>query len=197
MILLTGLGNPGEKFKNNRHNIGFMIADQIAKHYFSQPFRSKFFGDFSEGKVNDDRVLLLKPATFMNNSGQSVMAVMNYFRLSSEQVIVFHDELDLESGKIRLKRGGGHGGHNGLRSVHAHIGEGYKRVRLGIGHPGIKNEVSNYVLQDFAKEEQKWLSVLISSISSELRLLLTGNEPEFMNRISLAVEPFRSSRLKL
>ena len=94
MILLTGLGNPGEKFKNNRHNIGFMIADQIAKHYFSQPFRSKFFGDFSEGKVNDDRVLLLKPATFMNNSGQSVMAVMNYFRLSSEQVIVFHDELN-------------------------------------------------------------------------------------------------------
>ena len=197
MILLTGLGNPGEKFKNNRHNIGFMIADQIAKHYFSQPFRSKFFGDFSEGKVHDDRVLLLKPATFMNNSGQSVMAAMNYFRLSSEQVIVFHDELDLESGKIRLKRGGGHGGHNGLRSVHAHIGEGYKRVRLGIGHPGIKNEVSNYVLQDFAKEDQKWLSVLISSISSELKLLLTGNEPEFMNRISLAVEPFRSSRLKL
>ena len=133
----------------------------------------------------------------MNDSGQSVMAAMNYFRLSSEQVIVFHDELDLESGKIRLKRGGGHGGHNGLRSVHAHIGEGYKRVRLGIGHPGIKNEVSNYVLQDFAKEDQKWLSVLISSISSELRLLLTGNEPEFMNRISLAVEPFRSSRLKL
>lgn len=193
MKLFVGLGNPGAKYAGNRHNIGFMAVDRIAADHGFGPWRSKFQGVMSEGRLGRENVILLKPETFMNLSGQSVGEAMRFHKLEPADVIVFHDELDLAPGKCRLKSGGGHAGHNGLRSIHAHIGEAYDRVRLGIGHPGDKNRVAGYVLSDFAKAEADWLDDLLRGISDGAVALAEGEGAKFLNAVSLRTAPPRSS----
>jgi len=193
MKLLVGLGNPGAKYAGNRHNIGYMAVDQIAADHGFGPWRSKFQGVISEGRLGREKVILLKPETFMNLSGQSLGEAMRFHKLEPVDVIVFHDELDLAPGKCRLKTGGGHAGHNGLRSIHAHIGEAYDRVRLGIGHPGDKNRVAGYVLADFAKAEADWLDDLLRGISDGAAALADGEGAKFLNAVSLRTAPSRSS----
>ncbi|HYG84968.1 MAG TPA: aminoacyl-tRNA hydrolase [Azospirillum sp.] len=189
MLLLVGLGNPGAEYARNRHNIGFMAVEDIARRYGFSPWRKRFQGQTAEGTVAGDKVLALEPLTFMNLSGQSVGAALQFFKLKPEQVVVFHDELDLPPGRVRVKKGGGHGGHNGLRSLDAHIGKDYWRVRLGIGHPGDKNGVSNYVLHDFAKADQAWLDPLIDACTAAFPLLVQGQHENFMNKVTLATQP--------
>ncbi len=189
MKLFVGLGNPGAKYAGNRHNIGFMAVDRIADDHGFAPWRVKFQGQMTEGRLGSEKVLLLKPETFMNLSGQSVGEAMRFYKLDPEDVVVFHDELDLAPGKCRVKTGGGHAGHNGLRSIHQHIGENYQRVRLGIGHPGHKDRVSGYVLGDFAKSDQDWLDDLMRGISDGAAALATGDAPGFMNAIALRIQP--------
>lgn len=196
MKLLVGLGNPGPKYAGNRHNIGFMALDRIAEDHGFAPWRSKFQGLLAEGRLGREKVLLLKPETFMNRSGQSVGEAMRFYKLTPEDVIVLHDELDLAPGKCRVKQGGGHAGHNGLRSIHGHIGESYGRVRLGIGHPGHKDRVSGYVLADFAKADQSWLDDLLRGISDGADHLADGDSGKFMNAVSLRTAPPRSSTSK-
>ena len=186
MQLWVGLGNPGGKYAQNRHNIGFMALDRIADAHGFQPWRGRFQGQLSEGRLGGDKVLLLKPDTFMNLSGQSVGEAMRFFKLSPEDITVFHDELDLAPGKLRVKLGGGHAGHNGLRSIHQHIGEAYARVRLGIGHPGHKDRVAAYVLSDFAKADQEWLDDLLRGIAQGAPHLARGEGGQFMNAVALA-----------
>ena len=193
MKLFVGLGNPGAKYAGNRHNIGYMAVDRIAADHGFGPWRSKFQGVISEGRLGREKVVLLKPETFMNLSGQSVGEAMRFHKLEPADVIVFHDELDLAPGKCRLKTGGGHAGHNGLRSIHAHIGEAYDRVRLGIGHPGDKNRVAGYVLSDFAKDEADWLDDLLRGISDGAAALADGEGAKFLNAVSLRTAPPRSS----
>lgn len=192
MKLIIGLGNPGEKYSRNRHNIGFMVVDQLSEAGFS-PWKSKFQGQVSEGRIGSERVVLLKPATFMNLSGQSAGEAMRFYKLDVEDVIVFHDELDLAPGKVRLKTGGGHAGHNGLRSLHQHIGPEYSRVRLGIGHPGHKDKVARYVLHDFAKAEAGWLDDLLRGIEDGIANLVADEGPKFLNAIALRLNPSRPS----
>ncbi|MEM9911831.1 MAG: aminoacyl-tRNA hydrolase [Pseudomonadota bacterium] len=194
MLLFVGLGNPGAKYAKNRHNIGWMALDRIADTHGYTPWRDKFQGSLSEGRLGSEKVLLLKPQTFMNKSGQSVGEAMRFFKLGLDQVIVFHDELDLAPGKLRLKRGGGHAGHNGLRSLHAHIGESYARVRMGIGHPGHKDKVSGYVLSDFAKADADWLEKVLTGVSDGAPELAIGREDRFLNAVSLQTAPPRSSK---
>jgi len=193
MKLFVGLGNPGAKYAGNRHNIGYMAVDRIAADHGFGPWRSKFQGVISEGRLGREKVILLKPETFMNLSGQSVGEAMRFHKLEPSDVIVFHDELDLAPGKCRLKTGGGHAGHNGLRSIHAHIGEAYDRVRLGIGHPGDKNRVAGYVLADFAKADADWLDDLLRGISDGAAALADGEGAKFLNAVSLRTAPPRSS----
>ncbi|MEC7962005.1 MAG: aminoacyl-tRNA hydrolase [Pseudomonadota bacterium] len=193
MQLFVGLGNPGAKYAGNRHNIGFMALDEIARDHGFAPWRSKFQGQVSEGRLGRERVILLKPETFMNLSGQSVGEAMRFYKLTSDDVVVFHDELDLAPGKCRVKQGGGHAGHNGLRSIHQHISPEYTRVRLGIGHPGHKDRVSGYVLADFAKAEQGWLDDLMRGISDGAAHLAEGDNGKFQNAVALRVNPPRSS----
>ena len=187
MKLFVGLGNPGAKYAGNRHNIGFMAVDAIAADHGLGPWRSRFQGQFAEGRLGEQKVALLKPETFMNLSGQSVGEAMRFFKLSPEDVVVFHDELDLAPGKCRVKAGGGHAGHNGLRSLHQHIGDAYHRVRLGIGHPGHKDLVSGYVLHDFAKADQDWLDDLLRGIATGAPKLAAGDKAGFMNAVALQV----------
>ena len=196
MKLLVGLGNPGAKYARNRHNIGFMAMDQIASDHGFGPWRSKFQGVISEGRFGSDKVILLKPETFMNLSGQSVGEAMRFHKLAPEDVIVFHDELDLAPGKVRLKTGGGHAGHNGLRSIHGHIGADYDRVRLGIGHPGHKDAVPGYVLRDFPKADDQWLDDVLRGIGDGAAELVAGKGDKFLNAIALRVAPARSSKSK-
>ncbi|MEM8730333.1 MAG: aminoacyl-tRNA hydrolase [Pseudomonadota bacterium] len=192
MKLFVGLGNPGAEHARNRHNIGFMALDRISEDHGFSPWKNKFQGRLSEGRLGSEKVQLLKPQTFMNRSGQAVGEAMRFFKLIASDVVVFHDELDLAPGKCRCKSGGGHAGHNGLRSIHAHIGEDYNRVRLGIGHPGRKELVSGYVLHDFAKADDAWLDDLIRGISDGAQDLATGDTGKFMNAVSLRVSPPRS-----
>ncbi|MCH2251229.1 MAG: aminoacyl-tRNA hydrolase [Cognatishimia sp.] len=196
MRLFVGLGNPGDKYAGNRHNIGFMALDRIAEDHGFSPWRSKFQGEVSEGKFGSDKVILLKPMTFMNKSGQSVGEAMRFYKLDSTDITVLHDELDLAPGKCRVKAGGGHAGHNGLRSVHQHIGPHYDRVRLGIGHPGHKDAVAGYVLRDFAKADQEWLDDLMRGISDGAEHLARDDGGKFMNAVALRVAPPRSSTTK-
>ncbi|WP_421701634.1 aminoacyl-tRNA hydrolase [Aliiroseovarius sp.] len=191
MKLFVGLGNPGPKYAGNRHNIGFMALDRIAEDHGFAPWRGKFQGSMTEGRLGREKVLLLKPETFMNLSGQSVGEAMRFYKLTPDDVTVFHDELDLAPGKVRLKQGGGHAGHNGLRSIHQHIGADYARVRLGIGHPGHKDAVSGYVLRDFAKAEQEWLDDLMRGISDGAPHLADGDGGKFSNAIGLRMTPPR------
>ena len=192
MLLFVGLGNPGAKYAGNRHNIGFMALDQIAADHGFPPWKSRFNGQVTEGRFGSDRAILLKPETFMNLSGQSVGEAMRYYKLEPQDVIVFHDELDLAPGKLRVKQGGGHAGHNGLRSIHQHIGAEYGRVRLGIGHPGHKDKVASYVLNDFAKAEQGWLDDMMRGISDGAPALARGDNSKFQNAVALRVNPPRS-----
>ena len=193
MKLFVGLGNPGGKYERNRHNIGFMALDQIASDHGFSPWKSKFQAQVSEGKLGSEKVILLKPQTFMNNSGQSVGEAMRFYKLTPDDVVVLHDELDLAPGKCRVKQGGGHAGHNGLRSIHAHIGADYGRVRLGIGHPGHKDAVAGYVLRDFPKADEGWLDDLMRGISDGAGELARGDNGKFMNAVALRVAPPRSS----
>ncbi len=193
MKLFVGLGNPGAKYARNRHNIGFMALDQIASDHGFPAWRGKFQGQVTEGRLGRDKVLLLKPGTYMNKSGQSVAEAAQFYKLGPEDVIVLHDELDLTPGKCRVKDGGGHAGHNGLRSIHAHLGQDYRRVRLGIGHPGHKDQVANYVLHDFAKADEAWLDDLIRGISDGAAALADGDGGRFMNAVALRTAPARSS----
>lgn len=194
MKLFTGLGNPGAKYAGNRHNIGFMALDRIAADHGFSPWRKAFHGEISEGRLGSEKVILLKPSTFMNLSGQSVQAAMTFYKLGPDDLTVFHDELDLAPGKCRLKAGGGHAGHNGLRSISGHIGEAYGRVRLGIGHPGHKDAVAHYVLHDFSKADQDWLEDLMRGISDGIAALAAGEGQKFLNAVSLRTAPPRSSK---
>jgi PTH1 family peptidyl-tRNA hydrolase len=196
MKLFVGLGNPGPKYAFNRHNIGFMAVDRIAEDQGFGPWKSKFQAQITEGRLGTDKVILLKPQTFMNLSGQSVGEAMRFYKLTPSDVIVFHDELDLAPGKARAKTGGGHAGHNGLRSIHQHIGADYDRIRLGIGHPGDKSRVSGYVLSDFAKADQNWLDDLLRGICDGAALLADGDAGKFMNAVALRVNPPKPPRPK-
>lgn len=187
MWLIVGLGNPGREYSNNRHNIGFMAVEAIAQRHRFTPWRRRFQGQSAEGNIGSDRVLALMPFTFMNVSGQAVGEALRFFKLAPEQVIALHDDLDLPPGKVRVKQGGGHGGHNGLRSLDAHIGKNYWRVRLGIGHPGDKALVHDYVLHDFAKTDKIWLDPLLDTVAAECPLILEGAAEKFMSRLALAV----------
>lgn len=196
MKLIVGLGNPGTKYAGNRHNIGFMALDRVASDHGFSPWRSKFQGQVSEGRFGSDKVILLKPETFMNLSGQSVGEAMRFHKLEPADVIVFHDEIDLAPAKVRVKTGGGHAGHNGLRSIHSHIGPDYDRVRLGVGHPGHKDAVPGFVLRDFAKADQDWLDDVLRGISDGVEKLVNDESGKFLNAVALRVAPPRSSTTK-
>lgn len=192
MKLLVGLGNVGAKYARNRHNVGFMIVERIADDHGFSPWRRKFQGEAAEGRLGSQKVLILKPHTMMNLSGQAVGEAMRYHKLSPDEVIVFHDEIDLAPGKCRFKMGGGHAGNNGLRSIHQHIGEGYGRVRIGVGHPGHKDKVPGYVLKDFPKADEGWLDDVIRGCSDGAPKLADGDAPGFMNAVALRVAPQRA-----
>jgi PTH1 family peptidyl-tRNA hydrolase len=191
--LIVGLGNPGAKYAANRHNIGFMALDRLAEDHHIGPWKPRFHALVADGRLGDQRVMLLKPQTFMNLSGQSVGEAMRYLKLEPGDVIVLHDELDLAPGKCRVKLGGGHAGHNGLRSIHQHIGADYVRVRLGIGHPGDKNRVAGYVLDDFAKADRNWLDDLMRGISDGAASLAAGDGGRFQNAVAARMVPARNS----
>ena len=192
MKLFVGLGNPGRDYAGHRHNIGFMALDAIAADHGLGPWKQKFQGEAAEGRLGSEKVLLLKPGTYMNRSGQAVGDALRFYKLEPADVIVFHDELDLAPGKLKVKDGGGHAGHNGLRSIHGHIGEAYRRVRLGIGHPGHKDLVSHYVLHDFAKADQDWLDDMMRGIADGAPALAEGDKAAFMNKVALRLNPPRS-----
>jgi PTH1 family peptidyl-tRNA hydrolase len=195
MQLLVGLGNPGDQYARNRHNIGFMAIDAIARANTFPPFRQKFNGLVSEGAIDGERVLLLKPQTFMNASGDSVAATANFYKLTPEDVTVFYDEIDLIPGKVRVKRGGGSGGHNGIRSIDPQLGANYRRVRLGVGHPGHKDAVMPHVLGDFSKADREdWLDTLLAAVASNAGLVLKGDENTFMNKLAIAVDGDAAAR---
>lgn len=189
MRLVVGLGNPGSGYAKNRHNVGFMAVDDFVRRHSFAPWRAKFQGQLSEGTIGGDKVLVLKPETYMNLSGQSVGAALRFHKLTLDDVIVLHDELDLPPGKIRVKKGGGAGGHNGLKSLDAHLGKDYWRVRIGIGHPGDKDRVTGYVLSDFAKADAAWLEPLLDALAEHLPLLIHGSDTQFMNKVTAATAP--------
>ena len=188
MLLFVGLGNPGAKYARNRHNIGFAVVDEIARRHGFAPWRRRFQGETSEGTLDGARLILLKPTTYMNESGRSVQEAANFFKLTADDITVFQDELELPPAKVRVKVGGGIAGHNGLRSVTSHIGNDYRRVRLGIGHPGIKELVHGYVLSDFAKTDMPWVEALCTVVADNAGLLATGNDASFQNKLHLAMQ---------
>ena len=188
MRLFVGLGNPGAKYAHNRHNVGFMVVDEIARRHGFASWRRRFQGESSEGTLDHERVVLLRPATFMNESGRAVQEAANFFKLAAGEITVFQDELELPAAKVRVKVGGGIAGHNGLRSISAHIGNEYRRVRLGIGHPGVKELVHGYVLSDFAKDERPWVEALCAAIADNAALLATGSDSTFQNKVHLAMQ---------
>lgn len=188
MHLLVGLGNPGPRYAGNRHNIGFMALDALHSRWRGTPWRARFQGEASEITVGADRAILLKPTTFMNESGRAVGEAMRFYKIPLDRVLVFHDELDLPPGKLRVKTGGGNAGHNGLRSITAHCGNDYPRLRLGIGHPGDKALVHAYVLNDFAKAEESWVDTLCRAMAEEAPRLLSGDAAGFQSKVHLAME---------
>ena len=194
MLIFAGLGNPGAKYARNRHNIGYMAVDRIAGDHGFGPWKSRFQGKVSEGRLGREKILLLKPETFMNLSGQSVGEAMRFYKLTPDDITVLHDEIDLVPGKVRVKTGGGHAGHNGLRSVHQHIGETYQRVRLGVGHPGRKELVPHYVLHDFHKADDDWIEDVLRGVSDGAPYLADGAKDRFQNAVALRTAPPRSSQ---
>ncbi|AOR75952.1 aminoacyl-tRNA hydrolase [Novosphingobium sp. 11B] len=183
--LWVGLGNPGPQYVFNRHNVGFMVADAIAEIHGFGPVQKKFQGWLQEGRIGSDKVLLLKPATFMNESGRSVGEAMRFYKLDLSALTVFHDELDLAPFKVKVKQGGGHAGHNGLRSIDQHLGAEFRRVRLGIGHPGHKDRVHGYVLGNYAKAEMDPLADMLGAVAAEADRLANGDDARFMNDVAL------------
>ena len=194
MRLFVGLGNPGAKYARNRHNIGYMAVERIADDHGFGPWRAKFQGVVSEGRLGAEKVVLLKPETYMNLSGQSVGEAMRFYKLGPADIVVFHDEIDLAPGKLRVKAGGGHAGHNGLRSLHAHIGADYVRVRMGVGHPGHKDAVPYYVLKDFPKADEDWLDDMLRGVSDGAEALAQGDTARFANDVALRLNSRRSSK---
>jgi PTH1 family peptidyl-tRNA hydrolase len=188
MRLFVGLGNPGAKYAHNRHNIGFMAVEEIARRHGFAPWRRRFQGETAEGSLDGERVVLLRPMTFMNESGRAVQEAAGFFKLAAGEVTVFQDELELPPAKVRIKVGGGIAGHNGLRSISAHIGNDYRRVRLGIGHPGVKELVHGYVLSDFAKDERPWVQALCEAVAESAGLLTTDRDSTFQNKVHLAMQ---------
>jgi peptidyl-tRNA hydrolase, PTH1 family len=188
MLLFVGLGNPGPRYAGNRHNIGFMAVQAIARRHGIKPWRRKFQGVAVEGTIAGDKLLLLLPGTFMNESGRAVQEAASFYKLGAADIVVFHDELELPPGKLRVKIGGGNAGHNGLRSLSAHVGNDYKRVRFGIGHPGDKNLVEPYVLQDFAKDEWPWVEALCEIVAENAGLLAQSKDSTFQNKVHLAMD---------
>lgn len=184
MKLFVGLGNPGEKYARNRHNIGFMAVERIAELHGFGPWKRKFKAYAADGEIGGEKVLLLKPQTYMNESGQSVGEAARFLKIAEGDVVIFHDELDLLPGRIKVKTGGGNAGHNGLRSISAHIGNETQRVRLGIGHPGNKDAVSYYVLSDFAKADQAWLPDLMEAVAKAAPHLARGDAPRFQTDVA-------------
>lgn len=191
MILLVGLGNPGQGYSENRHNFGFMAADEIVRrHSFNAP-RKRFHGHVQEGQIDGHKIMILKPATYMNESGRAVSEAVRFYKIPPENIIVLHDELDLPLGKIRVKQGGGHGGNNGLRSVEASIGKNFRRVRLGIGHPGDKNLVSGYVLKDFPKADRPMVDKIVDTVARNVSLLIAKEDEKFMTKVAMELQPAR------
>jgi len=188
MLLLVGLGNPGSRYAGNRHNIGFMAVDAIAKRRGIGPWRRRFQGVSAEGPLGGERALLLLPGTYMNESGRAVAEAAHFYKLGLSDIVVVHDEIDLPPGKVRVKTGGGVAGHNGLRSISAHIGNDFRRVRIGVGHPGVKELVEAYVLNDFAKEERPWVEALCAIIADNAELLVQGQDASFQNKIHLSMQ---------
>lgn len=187
MQLFVGLGNPGSQYQNHRHNVGFMAADAIAREHGFSPWRQKFGGVIAEGTIGGEKVLTLKPQTFMNRSGDAVQQACQFYKIDPDDVTVFYDELDLAPGKVRIKRGGGNGGHNGLRSIDPQIGTNYRRVRIGIGHPGVKELVNHHVLGDFAKADREWLEPLLDTLARNADLVVKGDDNGLMNKLALAL----------
>lgn len=187
MLIFAGLGNPGPRYANNRHNVGFMAAEAIHRRHSFSPWSNKFKAEVAEGRLGGEKVLLVKPQGFMNLSGQAIGEALRFYKLAPADLTVFYDELDLVAGKVRVKTGGGAGGHNGIRSIDAHCGKDYRRVRIGIGHPGDKALVHNHVLGDFAKADQAWLEPLLEAIADNAERLATGDDNGFMNKLALAV----------
>ena len=194
MWLFVGLGNPGEKYEKNRHNIGFMAVEHIARRHNFSSWSKKFQSEISGGDIDGNKVLLLKPQTFMNLSGQSVQAAASFYKIPLENIIVFYDELDLVPAKVRVRQGGGSGGHNGIKSIDEHVGRDYWRVRMGIGHPGDKDLVSSYVLSDFTKADAIWLQDLLDAVADNSALLLQGKDGLFMTKIAQAVPPEKEEK---
>jgi len=189
MRLLVGLGNPGSRYAGNRHNIGFMAVDAIVRRHSFSSIRERFHGLTAEGTIDGEKVLALAPQTFMNDSGRSVQAALQFFKLQSSDVIVIYDEIDLPLGKVRVKRAGGAGGHNGIRSIDAHIGADYWRIRLGVDHPGQKEMVKAYVLMDFFKEEHAQVQAMLDAVTEAIPLMIAGDDGRFMNKVSVTLNP--------
>lgn len=188
MLLFAGLGNPGVKYASNRHNVGFMAADAIARRHSFSPWSKKFQGLIAEGTLGGEKLVLIKPQTFMNNSGQSVGEALRFYKLDPSALTVFYDEIDLAEGKLRIKTGGGAGGHNGIRSIDGHVGNAYRRVRIGVGHPGVREMVQHHVLGDFDKVDREWLDPLLEAIADNAAMIVKGDESGFMNKATLAVQ---------
>ncbi|MBL8573549.1 MAG: aminoacyl-tRNA hydrolase [Hyphomicrobiaceae bacterium] len=191
MRLFVGLGNPGEQYARNRHNIGFMAVETIARRHRFSPWRAKFHGEICEGELGGEKVLLLKPLTYMNDSGRAVAAAAAFYKIDPADIVVFHDELDLAPAKLKVKLGGGHAGHNGLRSIIAHLGEAFRRVRLGIGHPGAKDRVTGWVLGDFAKVDADWLDPMLTATADCADRLVAGDDTAFMTEVARLTRPQR------
>ena len=187
MLLLVGLGNPGARHVGNRHNVGFLGVQEIAKRHGLGPWRRRFAGVACEGPLGGVRTLLLLPGTYMNESGRAVAEAAHFYKLSPADITVFHDEVDLPPGKVRVKIGGGIAGHNGLRSISEHVGNDYRRVRIGVGHPGDKDLVQHYVLSDFAKADRGWVDALIAIIGENAELIARGQDASFQNKVHLAM----------
>lgn len=187
MLLLVGLGNPGARYVGNRHNVGFMAVQAIARRHGIGPWRRRFQGVAAEGPIGKSRSLLLLPGTYMNESGRAVAEAVHFYKLALGDITVFHDEIDLAPGKVRVKVGGGIAGHNGLRSISEHVGNDYRRVRIGVGHPGTKDQVQHFVLTDFAKSERGWVEALVGILADNVDLIARGEDASFQNKVHLAM----------
>ena len=188
MQLLVGLGNPGPQYARNRHNVGFMAIEAIARHHRIGPWRRRFQGVAAEGPIGGERVIALLPGTFMNDSGRAVAEAAHFYKIDASHIVVFHDEIDLPPAKVRVKTGGGIAGHNGLRSISSHVGNDYRRVRIGVGHPGVKELVYPYVLGDFAKAERPWVEALCDIIADNAAMIVRGADSAFQNKVHLAMQ---------
>lgn len=188
MWLMVGLGNPGPRYAGNRHNIGFMALDSLVRRHNLSSWRKRFKGAAAEGPMGGERVIALKPETFMNDSGLAVAEAANFYKIDVGHIVVFHDEIDLAPAKVRVKTGGGVAGHNGLRSITSHVGNDYVRVRVGVGHPGVKEQVYSYVLGDFAVAERPWVEALCDILADNAGMLVKGEDSSFQNKVHLAMQ---------